>query len=100
MDKSDKSKFTESKNYITYNVCVGFHNKDYDIEKSRLMRVRTHEKEFSNISEWVAHLSGKTWASKRMMLLLCDMIKRIHPNNEINWDETYRYIDSTKYDTV
>ena len=95
----DKSKFTETKNFITYKVNTGFHHKDYPIAKYRLTEICNYEAGYSNISEWVAHISGKTWASKRMMIMLCDIIKRIHPKNEINWEETYRYIDSVDYET-
>jgi hypothetical protein len=104
--KVDKSKFKETKYYLTYQVDTAFHHKDYDIQKSRLNEVREHEegwrnndKGFDNVSEWVAHLSGKTWASKRMMLLLCNIIKRIHPDNKINWQETERLINSINYES-
>jgi hypothetical protein len=94
-----ESKFKETKNHLTYIVRTRFYNRDYDIQKRLLADICNYEVGFENISEWVAHLSGKTWASKRMVLLLCDHIKRLHPDNKINWDETYRFINSINYET-
>lgn len=93
----DKSEFVETKNYVTYKVNTQYHKKKYGIEKTSLKEVCKYEKEYSNISEWIAHLSAKVWTSKRMLLELCEIIKRIHPENKINWDETHRYIEDVEF---
>ncbi|MEI7670267.1 MAG: hypothetical protein WCJ33_09305 [Pseudomonadota bacterium] len=93
----DKSYFIEYKNHLTYKVVTNTHKKDYDIPKSELGNCKYNS---NRISDWVEHISNKGWASRRMMLCLCDKIKRLCPDNNINWEETYLYIDSTDYETI
>lgn len=102
----DKSKFIETRDYVTYRINTRFTKYDYHINKKGLDKSRNHDpytvgdRKYENVSEWVCHLSEKGWASKRMMLLLCDIIKRVCPDNKIDWEETYRFIENSEYETI
>jgi hypothetical protein len=44
------------------------------------------------ISFWVYKLSQKKWATKEMVMRLCEIIKEAFPDNDIDWDATDGYI--------
>lgn len=94
MKNIDNARYIETKNWIIYKMNNEHHRHKYEISKNLLAAICDYEPGFPNISDWVVALCGKNWASKRMVLKLCDIIKRIKPNNTINWCDTYRYIDS------
>lgn len=103
MRKEDtcNSKFTEDETHLTYVVLTHnekgavMFNKDYNIPKIDLQN-----EYHGNISGWVDHLTGKGWASRKMLLELCDRIKKIHPNNTIDWKETLKIINDTNFTTI
>ena len=48
------------------------------------------------ISEWIKHLIGYTCIDATILYKLAKLIKQEFPNNNIDWDITYKMIDNSK----
>jgi hypothetical protein len=49
-----------------------------------------------NISEWINQLIGKTWVNAAILYELAKLIQQEFPNNNIDWDITYKMIDNSQ----
>jgi hypothetical protein len=47
------------------------------------------------ISEWINQLIGRTWIDATILYKLAKLIKQEFPNNNIDWDITYKMIDNS-----
>jgi hypothetical protein len=69
----------------------------YHIERDRLDEIREECKvfgiQFINSSKWIAQLQGKVWIKKRHLYEMANIIKKQKPNNKIDWNQTYHYIE-------
>ncbi len=48
------------------------------------------------ISEWINHLIGRTWIDTTILYKLTKLIQQEFPNNNIDWDITYKMIDNSQ----
>jgi hypothetical protein len=48
------------------------------------------------ISEWINQLIGYTWIDAAILCKLAKLIKKEFPNNNIDWDVTYKMIDNSQ----
>ena len=48
------------------------------------------------ISEWINQLIGYTWFDASILCKLTKLIKQEFPNNNIDWDVTYKMIDNSQ----
>ena len=48
------------------------------------------------ISEWINQLIGRTWIDADILYELAKLIKQEFPNNNIDWDVTYKMIDNSQ----
>jgi hypothetical protein len=69
----------------------------YHIELNRLDKIRkTHEYcgiQFTNISDWVVQLKGKSWIQSNHLSELAHLIQKQRPENKIDWVQTLEFID-------
>ena len=95
------SKLYESKKYVTWRIRRRHINRDYLISKHRLDELReTHHNlygSYNNVSEWIAHILDKLWAEKKLIIQLCEIIKKEKKENKIDWAETDRMIEEHLY---
>ena len=47
------------------------------------------------ISEWINQLISRTWIDATILYKLAKLIKQEFPNNNIDWDVTYKMIDNS-----
>jgi hypothetical protein len=50
-----------------------------------------------NISEWVSHLDEKSWVDSSLLYELAVIIQQLHPDNLINWYDTFSRIERGEY---
>jgi hypothetical protein len=48
------------------------------------------------IFEWINQLIGRTWIDTTILYKLTKLIKLEFPNNNIDWDVTYKMIDNSQ----
>lgn len=48
------------------------------------------------ISDWINQLIGKFWVNKPILYELAKLIQQEFPNNNIDWDITYKMIDNSQ----
>ncbi|ALI98569.1 DUF3987 domain-containing protein [Rufibacter tibetensis] len=63
----------------------------YDIRRAELGDANKYPQGY--ISTWVFDLAPKSWVTRELVLGLCEFIKQEVPDNKIDWEATYAYID-------
>lgn len=48
------------------------------------------------ISKWINQLIGSTWIDATILYKLAKLIQQEFPNNNIDWDITYKMIDNSQ----
>ncbi len=48
------------------------------------------------ISEWINQFIGRTWIDATILYKLSKLIQQEFPNNNIDWDVTYKMIDNSQ----
>lgn len=49
------------------------------------------------ISEWITHLSEKTWAKLELLYQYAQRIQELHPKNDIDWYITFMMVERGEY---
>lgn len=48
------------------------------------------------VSEWISHLICSTWINETILYKLAKLIQQEFPNNNIDWDITYKMINTSQ----
>tara|TARA_A100000171_G_C2026922_1_gene93878 strand:+ start:70 stop:510 length:441 start_codon:yes stop_codon:yes gene_type:complete len=70
-------------------------NSIYSIPKPEL--AHTRDDNGNQISEWIDHLMSKTWMDDETLYALAKIIQSEHPDNGIDWVETFFPIERLQY---
>jgi len=66
----------------------------YSIPKDTLADVIYYDDYY--ISDWINQLIGKTWVNTPTLYELAKLIQQEFPNNNIDWDVTYKMIEKSQ----
>lgn len=78
---------------------INNHSVDFfkDNRQSSIYQIRKEELgktlEDSNFSLWINQLLSKNWADKETLHELAQIIEKEVPNNNIDWEETFDFIE-------
>lgn len=78
---------------------INNHSVDFfkDNRQSSIYQIRKEELgktlEDSNFSLWINQLLSKNWADKETLHELVQIIEKEVPNNNIDWEETFDFIE-------
>jgi hypothetical protein len=99
MKKGKKTLVTDTWNEEYYHVSYVLPNGNeyYHIEIAQIDAVRKDCNVFgiplTNVSNLIADLIGKIWIQKRHLYEMIEIIQRRKPNNSINWNHTFYFIE-------
>ena len=98
--KTNKNKlvpdsWNETYHHISYVLPNG--KEYYHVERWQLDVIREDCNVFGiplvHVSNLIAHLQGKFWIKKRHLYEMAEIIRKYKPDNKINWNHTYYYIE-------
>lgn len=67
---------------------------DYIIHKDELSLISTNG---VGLSYWIEHMSGKNQMTYNGLYMLAQEIRKYCPDSNINWEETFTFIEEQKY---